>query len=228
MDQLIPNQTIQDYLKHIYNLTQNGQPANTNTLAESLELRPGTVSEMINRMSKMQPALVDHQKYQGVRLTPPGEKMALRVIRRHRLLETFLVKVLGYSWDMVHEEACRMEHIVSDEFEARIATMLGEPSHSPHGEPIPTSALVMPPLYEETLASMVPNQHATILQVPDSDPGLLRFLSSIGFIPGKTVKVLQHFPFDGNLMVTVGNEQASHVLGLAITSKIYVKKMDSQ
>ncbi len=227
MDQLIPNQTIQDYLKHIYNLTQNGQPANTNTLAERLDLRPGTVSEMINKMAKLEPPLVDHQKYQGVRLTPAGGKMALKVIRRHRLIETFLVKVLGYSWDMVHEEACRMEHIVSDEFEARIASMLGEPSHSPHGEPIPTSALAMPPFYEHTLASLTTGQYATILQVPDSDPGLLRYLSSIGFTPGSKVTVLNHSPFDGNLMVTVNDGNASHVVGLPITSKIYVKKMDS-
>lgn len=127
----------QDYLKVIFELTAGGQSASTTALAARLGIAPASVTGMLKRMAGERPALIRYHKHQGARLTAHGERAALRVIRRHRLLETYLVQALGYSPDQVHEEACRLEHVISPQFEARIASLLGHPTHDPHGEPIP-------------------------------------------------------------------------------------------
>lgn len=222
----IYSQTIQDYLKHIYNLTENGQPANTNLLAERLNLKPGSVSEMVNRLSTVQPPLVNHIKYQGVTLTSHGREAALRVIRRHRLIETFLVEVLGYSWDMVHEEACELEHVVTDEFEHRIAMAMGNPHFSPHGEPIPALDLTMPAMFNITLFNIQPGQKAIVEQVPDKDPELLRYLKEVNLIPKMNLKVIERSNFDGNLTLLLHNRPNALTLGPVITKNIFVSLME--
>ena len=220
------SQTIQDYLKHIYNLTENGTPANTSLLASQLGLKPGSVSEMVSRLSATEPPLVNYIKYQGVTLTTLGREMALRVIRRHRLIETFLVEVLGYSWDMVHEEACELEHVVTDIFEARIASVLGNPRFSPHGEPIPEVDLSMPAQFTTKLGSLLPGQKAIIQQVPDSDPELLRYLRTIAIVPQKELVVLNRSNFDGNLTLSLQGQSENIILGPVITKKIFVTIME--
>src|SRR5687768_5947580 len=136
--------SIQDYLKNIYELTENGESASTNALAKKLNISPPSVTGMVQKLALAKPALVEYQKHQGVTLTKEGRKAALEVIRHHRLLEAWLVQTLGYSWDEVHEEAERLEHVISENFERRIATAMGHPARDPHGELIPTEDLKMP------------------------------------------------------------------------------------
>ena len=144
------------------------------------------------------------------------------MLRHHRLLETWLVQSLGYTWDEVHEEACRLEHVISEDFEARIASALGNPERDPHGDPIPDKELVMPDDNSCLLASLDANTKAVVLRVSDEEPDFLRHLHQIGLVPGAKIEILTYSPFDNNLTITVEG-QAPTVLGHAITSKIYVE-----
>ena len=211
----------QDYLKRIYELTECGQPASTNDLARELEIKPASVTGMIQKLAAEKPALVEYQKHQGVILTPTGKRAALEVIRHHRLLETWLVQTLGYSWDEVHEEAERLEHVISEDFERRIAAALGHPTRDPHGEMIPTEDLKMPVDDSMPLSSLRPSQVATILRVVSQDPKLLRHLESLGLTPGVQVEITEYSSFDNNLTLMVGKKV--NVLGLNITTKIFVE-----
>src|ERR671922_1088024 len=176
--------SIQDYLKNIYELTENGESASTNALAEKLNISALSVTGMIQKLASSKPALVEYQKHQGVTLTKEGRKAALEVIRHHRLLEAWLVQTLGYSWDEVHEEAERLEHVISEDFERRIAAAMGHPTRDPHGELIPTADLKMPFDDSTPLSALRPHQTATIKRVKASDPKLLRYLEEQGLIPG--------------------------------------------
>ncbi len=215
--------SIQDYLKHIYNLTANGSPASTTELAALLNVAPASVTGMLQRLANADPPLVRYRKHQGVTLTPAGERAALEVIRHHRLIETYLVHALGYSWDEVHEEACRLEHAISENFEARIAEALGHPLRDPHGDPIPTADLTMPADSSRPLASLRDAQAATVKRVANANPALLRYLSEIGLVPESRLKVIHHSEFDGNLTLQIEGQAAPVVLGLAITSQIFVE-----
>src|SRR5215212_8352222 len=176
--------SIQDYLKNIYELTENGEIASTNALAKKLNISAPSVTGMIQRLASASPALVEYQKHQGVTLTTEGKKAALEVIRHHRLLEAWLVQTLGYSWDNVHEEAEKLEHVISEDFERRIAAAMGHPLRDPHGEPIPTADLQMPLDASTPLSSLRPGQTATIRRVKASDTKLLRYLDELGLVPG--------------------------------------------
>lgn len=213
--------SIQDYLKRIYELTECGEAASTNDLARELNIKPASVTGMIQKLAAETPALVEYQKHQGVTLTPTGKRAALEVIRHHRLLETWLVQTLGYTWDEVHEEAERLEHVISEDFERRIAAALGHPTRDPHGELIPTEDLKMPVDDSTPLSSLRPSQSAMILRVVSQEPKLLRHLESLGLTPGVQVEVTEYSTFDNNLTVKVGNR--SNVLGLNITTKIFVE-----
>lgn len=210
----------QDYLKNIYELTANGQNASTNALAQKLNIKPASVTGMVQKLASAKPALVEYQKHQGVTLTKEGKKAALEVIRHHRLLEAWLVQTLGYSWDEVHEEAERLEHVISEDFERRIAAAMGDPLRDPHGELIPTADLKMPLDDSTPLSSLRPNQIATIQSVKAADTSLLRYLDGLELVPGTRIEVKDYSPFDHNLTIKVGRK--SFVLGLNITSKIYV------
>jgi DtxR family Mn-dependent transcriptional regulator len=216
-----PSTSTQDYLKRIYYLTENGSPASTNDLARELKVRPASVTGMIQKLAAEKPALVAYQKHQGVTLTPAGKRAALEVIRHHRLLETWLVQTLGYAWDEVHEEADRLEHVISEDLEQRISAALGHPTRDPHGELIPSEDLAMPADDSTPLASLRPDQTATILRVNAHDPNLLRHLDSLGLTPGIQIEVTEYSSFDNNLTVKVG--QKSNVLGLNITTRIFVE-----
>lgn len=214
-------QSMQDYLKRIYDLTESGSPASTNDLARELKVKPASVTGMIQKLAAEKPALVAYQKHQGVTLTSAGKRAALEVIRHHRLIETWLVQTLGYSWDEVHEEAERLEHVISEDLEQRIAAALGHPVRDPHGELIPTEDLNMPADDCTPLAALRPNQTATILRVNAHDTNLLRHLDSLGLTPGVQVEVTEYSSFDNNLTVKAQNKTA--VLGLNITTKIFVQ-----
>lgn len=215
-------QNIQDYLKHIYALTEHGQAASTNDLAARLGIAPASVTGMIQRLANSTPALVDYRKHQGVMLTPEGKKAALEVIRHHRLIETYLVTTLGYSWDTVHEEACRLEHVISEEFESKIAAALGHPERDPHGEPIPDADLRLPADTSTPLSALRAGQNAIILRVRSDDPEFLRHVDELGLLPGTKLSVNSYSPFDQNLGVQIDN-QTTKVIGLAISSRIFVE-----
>ncbi len=181
--------SIQDYLKNIYELTENGETASTNALAQKMNVRAPSVTGMVQKMASSSPALVEYQKHQGVTLTKAGKRAALEVIRHHRLLEAWLVQTLGYSWDEVHEEAERLEHVISEDFERRIAAAMGHPVRDPHGELIPTADLTMPVDKSTPLSALRPKQAAVIKRVIASDPALLRHLDELGLVPGAQVEV---------------------------------------
>jgi DtxR family Mn-dependent transcriptional regulator len=221
MEQTI-TMSIQDYLKNIYELTENGESASTNALARKMNVRAPSVTGMVQKMASSKPALVEYQKHQGVTLTREGKRAALEVIRHHRLLEAWLVQTLGYSWDEVHEEAERLEHVISEDFERRIATAMGHPTRDPHGEPIPTADLTMPRDKSTPLSALRPKQTAVIKRVTASDKDLLRYLDELGLVPGTEIEIKDYSPFDHNLTIRVGRR--SLVLGLSITSKIFVEQ----
>jgi DtxR family transcriptional regulator, Mn-dependent transcriptional regulator len=210
----------QDYLKNIYELTENGDSASTNALAKKLNISAPSVTGMVQKLASSKPALVEYQKHQGVTLTREGKRAALEVIRHHRLLEAWLVQTLGYSWDEVHEEAERLEHVISEDFERRIAAAMGHPTRDPHGEPIPTADLKMPLDASTPLSALRPQQTAIIKRVVASDADLLRYLEGLDLIPGNQIEVMDYSPFDHNLTIKVGRK--SFVLGLSITSRIFV------
>lgn len=222
MEQTTLTTSIQDYLKNIYELTENGEAASTTAISKKLNISAPSVTGMIQKLASAKPALVEYQKHQGVTLTKEGRKAALEVIRHHRLLEAWLVQTLGYSWDEVHEEAERLEHVISEDFEQRIAAAMGNPLRDPHGEPIPTADLKMPSDELTPLSSLRPPQTATIKRVKASDAELLRYLDGLGLVPGTKIEVANYSPFDHNLTIKVGRR--SFVLGLNITSKIFIEE----
>ena len=214
--------SIQDYLKRIYELTESGQSASTNDLARELKVKPASVTGMIQKLAAETPALVEYQKHQGVTLTVAGKRAALEVIRHHRLLETWLVQTLGYSWDEVHEEAERLEHVISEDFERRIAAALGHPLRDPHGELIPTEDLKMPLDESTPLSALRKDQSGTILCIKAADADLLRHLTELGLTPNTFIQVTEYSPYDHNLTIRV--DKKTHVLGLSITSKIFIEE----
>ena len=216
-------QSIQDYLKRIYELNENGGSASTNDLAARLNIAPASVTGMLQKLSNSKPPLVIYKKHQGVTLTKNGEKAALEVIRHHRLLETFLVTTLGYSWDEVHREADKLEHVISEDFEARMAKALGNPTRDPHGELIPTADLTMPIDESRPLASLRTDETATVKRVSDDDPALLRHLREIGVVPEVKITVKKYSEFDGNLTLQIEGQKSNVVLGTAVTSQVFVE-----
>jgi len=216
-------QSIQDYLKRIYELNENGIPASTTQLAERLKVAPASVTGMLQKLASAKSPLINYKKHQGVTLTKAGERAALEVIRHHRLLETYLVSILGYPWDEVHEEACRLEHVISEDFETRIASALGNPTRDPHGAPIPNEDLSMPVFRTSRLSSLIANETATIKRVPDDNPALLRYLQEIGILPEVKVTVLNYSEFDGNLTLRIEGHAPNVILGTEITDHIYVE-----
>jgi DtxR family transcriptional regulator, Mn-dependent transcriptional regulator len=214
--------SIQDYLKNIYELTEGGESASTNALAAKLNVKPPSVTGMIQKMASSHPPLVEYHKHQGVTLTKDGKRAALEVIRHHRLLEAWLVQTLGYSWDEVHEEAERLEHVISEGFERRIAAAMGHPLRDPHGELIPTADLKMPLEHSTPLSALRPNQKGIVQCVKAADTDLLRHLESLSLVPGTEIEIKDYSPFDHNLTVKIGRKTA--VLGLNITSKILIEE----
>lgn len=219
---------IEDYLKAVYELTTTHGRATTTQLAEILGVKPASVTGMVQRLAASEPALVEYRKHKGVQLTQAGKRVALEVVRHHRLLEMYLHKKLGFSWDEVHDEADRLEHVISEEFEERIAEALGEPSHDPHGDPIPTRDFKLPDSDAVSLSDLRPGQRGTIQRVRDNDPELLRYLSERGVVPQAEIEVIDHSPFDDNLEIMVKGRKENLILGLPITLQIYIDVEESK
>ena len=224
----ILTQSTQDYLKQIYRLSRASGSASTQELADALNVAPASVTGMMRRLASSSPPLVVYNRYQGVSLTPDGERAALEVIRHHRLLEAYLVDVLGYGWEDVHEEACRLEHVISEDFEMRIDEVLGNPRRDPHGELIPGPDLSMPADASIPLADLRPGAMASVQRVASHDPLLLRRLEQAGLKPGVALRVEAFSEIDCNLTVWISGQPAPQVLGLAITSQVFVELMEEK
>jgi DtxR family Mn-dependent transcriptional regulator len=213
MAQLEPSgvsSAVEDYAKAIYALEHRaGEPVSTNALAERLGVTPASASGMVKRLGEL--GLVEHTPYRGVSLTEGGRRVALEVLRHHRLLELYLFESLGVPWDRVHQEAEVLEHVLSDELEELIAAKLGNPTHDPHGDPIPTPELTIEERATHSLQTLEAGDRGTFTRVSDADPEMLRFLAERGIAPGDALEVLDKQPFDGPLFVRFGGEV--HVLG---------------
>ena len=195
----------QDYLKEIHKLRLEGRRATTSAIAARMGVRPPSATAMVKKLAGL--GLADHAPYRGVELTPAGEKVALEVIRHHRLLEQYLAQALGLPLDEVHIEADRLEHVLSEELEARIDHTLGYPTHDPHGDPIPDRKLKLDRSKLRTLATLEPGDEATIRRVPSDDEELLRYLKSLALVPGRKIKLRSAAPFGGPLTVRVGKDE---------------------
>lgn len=198
---------IQDYLKEIYKLQARGGRATTSAIARALAVAPSSATSMLKKLAAL--GLVEHARYRGVLLTETGERVALEVTRHHRLLEQYLAETLGLSIDLVHAEADRLEHALSEELETLIDKSLGYPTHDPHGHPIPDAELKLAQGELRPLAELRPGERATVRRVPDGDAELLRYLSTLSLLPGRRVEMRSSAPFGGPLTVVVaGTEHA--------------------
>ena len=209
---------IQDYAKAIYALESREGSASTTELAERLGVRPASVSGMLRKLDAL--GLVVHERYHGVRLTESGRRVALEVLRHHRLLELYLAKSLGMGWDTVHAEAEVLEHVISEELEEVIATKLGDPTLDPHGDPIPSRELAVADVESRSAYALEPGERGTFIRVSDSDPEMLRFLEAHGIAPGASFELIEKQPFDGPVFMRFGEEV--HVLGATLARAMRV------
>ena len=210
---------VEDYLKAVWMLQQAESPVATSRIAERLGLTSAAVTAMIKRLAEQ--GLLRHEPYYGVRLTAAGELAALRIIRRHRVLELFLAEKLGYEWDRVHEEAERLEHAASDELIERLARLLGEPERDPHGNAIPTATGEVDRSRYPALGEMEPGETRQVLEVELEEPEQLRYLGSLNLRPGAEVKVVDKSPFEGPISLRVNGEPA--VISHSLAQRIRVR-----
>ena len=211
-------ESIEDYLKAIYEIQREKGKVSTNAVSEKLRVAPASVSSMIKKLSEKK--LLTHKRYQGVKLTQAGQKIALEVIRHHRLIELYLAEALGVPWDQVHEEAEKWEHVLSEDLEDRMDAALGHPTRDPHGSPIPSRDGTIIELDSVPLTDMRPGQYGVVAEVSDHDPKLLRYVGKMGLYPKAKIKVVSVEPFSGPITLKVGD--ASHVLGAEAAQHIFI------
>lgn len=214
------SEALEDYAKAIYSLARRsgGDPVSTSSLAERLEVSPGAVTAMLKRLAEAD--LISYRPYHGAELTAAGERVALEVIRHHRLLESYLAEKLGMPWDRVHAEAEVLEHHISEELEELIAAALGDPERDPHGDPIPSAELELEEDRDPSLAELEPGERAIFVRISDADPGMLRFLADRGIAPGERIEVVEHQPYGGPTVVRCGG--GTHLLGTELVAAMGV------
>jgi DtxR family Mn-dependent transcriptional regulator len=219
-------QTVEKYLKAIHRLLEEDERVGTSALAETLGVRPASVTGMLQRLSQSDPPLLEYQPQKGVAFTEAGRKVALRAIRHHRLLELYLYQLLGYSWDRVHDEAERMDHVISDEFGDKLSELMNNPRFDPHGDPIPTRDLKLPQRNLISLRELTIGQGRIIRRVGRDDPEFLRYLNELGLMPGKHVKLLRREPFNGpiTLEVKIGKVSMERLIGYEIAGDLLVDR----
>jgi DtxR family Mn-dependent transcriptional regulator len=215
---------MEDYLKAVYRLQEAGGAASTQALSEELNVTGPSVTNMVKRLHELR--LLKYTRYQGVELTDAGEKIALEVIRHHRLLELYLAETLGYSWDEVHDEAEKLEHHMSDDLEARMDRALGHPTHDPHGDPIPSAEGKIVPHDTLMLRDAEPLDVMTVSRVSDRDPERLRYLGMLGLFPGAEVVVVERLPFDELLKISIAGQE--HVIGKQLGEAVFVVARTSE
>lgn len=219
------SEAVEDYLKAIYTIADGETPVSTSAIATRLGVAPASVTQMLKKLAEMKPRLVIYKRHHGVQLTPQGEKVALEVIRHHRLVELFLQEALGMSWDEVDREAERLEHVVSEALADRMAEKLGHPEFDPHGDPIPTKGGTMPA--GEALMNLIQipvGQACIVRRVCDDDSEVLRYVASLGIIPKARIVLTEKAPFDGPIYVQVDFNGAAqvHALGQRVASQVFV------
>lgn len=212
----------EDYLKAIYELEQRGEAAATNEIAARLGIAAASVTGMVQRLARL--GLVENERYRGSRLTPSGRAAALQLIRRHRIIESYLVERLGFGWDDVHEEAERLEHAASDELIARMADAIGNPTADPHGAPIPTVSGEVDETRLPSINDLEAGGSATVVRMSDRDPAFLRYLDGMGIRPGARVRVTGREPFGGPVTIEVEGEDRAHAVGTSAASQVYVQE----
>lgn len=213
---------ISDCLKLIYSMQERGQRVSTSAVREQLGVSDATVTMMFKDFAAA--GWVEHVPYHGVRLTPLGERKAIEVIRHHRLLELYLARELGYTWDKVHDEADKLEHVISEEFEDRLDALLGYPTVDPHGDPIPSKEGVVAARQGLMLSQLQEGQSAQVLRVSDQDSEKLCYLGELGLYPEVHVQLVKRAPFGGPLQILVGTppNQVEHMLGVELANHILV------
>lgn len=215
------SQSVEDYLKAIFKLESDmdGKGVPTSKLAKEMDVSNASVTNMVKRLSGL--GMVTYESYYGSRLTGTGRKIALEMIRHHRLLELYLAEMLGYTWDQVHDEAEKLEHHISEKFEDKISELLNDPKFDPHGDPIPTKEGLMPELGFQSLSTVEENRLCVVKRVKNQTPKLLRYLDEYGLTPGATVSVKKREPFDGPLELNINGKKI--VLGYKIAADILVE-----
>ena len=213
------SEAVENYAKAIYAIQQRSGTVTTNAIAERMGVTAASASGMVRKLCELD--LVSHEPYKGVQLTDAGERLALEVIRHHRLLELYLAESLDVPWDRVHAEAEVLEHVLSEELEELIAAKLGNPTVDPHGDPIPTAELEIDERRTEALSDLEPRARATFVRISDSDPEMLRYLADRGIAPGDCFEVLDKQPFDGPIFARFGDQV--HVFGGALAKAMRVE-----
>ena len=212
---------VEDYLKVIYDVERVSGAAATNDIAQRLSVAPASVSGMIRRLAEQ--GLVSHEPYKGVRLTELGRRAALRTLRRHRIIESYLTQALGYAWDLVHDEAERLEHAASDELIERMAAAIGQPEVDPHGAPIPTKEGAVDERALRSLADLPAGATARIIRVSDKNPAMLRYLAEVDIVPGVEVTVVGREPFGGPINVRLGRRVRA--IGAELAHQVRVEEV---
>lgn len=209
---------IEDYLKAIYDLHATKGGVTTTALASALGVSAASATNMLKKLAVLK--LVRHSPYYGAEFTPAGEKIALEVVRHHRLIEAFLHEALGMPWDEVHEEAHKLEHVLSENLEDHIADFLGNPTEDPHGDPIPTKSGIIVAADQPSLADLKPGTRATIRRIGAQEPARLRYLRELGLVPGAVVRLIEQLPFEGPVRVRIGTRE--HSLDYKLAKQIWV------
>jgi DtxR family Mn-dependent transcriptional regulator len=212
------HQAIEDYLKTIYTLSEVESPVSTSRIAEARQVKAGSATNMLQRLAKLN--LVNYEKHYGVTLTRNGQKIALEVLRHHRLIELYLIEALGFSWDEVHEQADILEHVISEKLEERIAAALGHPTFDPHGDPIPGKDGTIVSLDYRPLATLTVGESAIVARIVEDNSELLRYLAELGLMPGTAVRILEIAPFDGPITIEIGGD--TKVVGSGVAQEVLV------
>jgi DtxR family transcriptional regulator, Mn-dependent transcriptional regulator len=210
---------VEDYLKTIFKLSQRHDRVSPSAVAETAGVTAAAVTKMVKRLVDLH--LVTYERAAGIELTDSGRKVALEMIRHHRLIELYLKEALGYPWDALHEEAEKLEHHISEEFEDRIDAMLGHPTHDPHGAPIPTKDGHLETPDHAVIADLRPGQAAKVARVPDEDPAMLRYLGELGLYPGTPIELLKREPFEGPLTLVV--EGTERIVGVEVARRVWIE-----
>ncbi len=220
----LTHQAIEDYLKTIYALAEEEEgPVSTSRIAEARDVKPASVTNMMQRLANLN--LVSYEKHSGVTLTESGRRIALEVLRHHRLIELYLMEALGFSWDEVHEQADILEHVISEKLEERIAAALNHPTIDPHGDPIPARDGTVEILEVQALSTLTEGQRGRVVRVvDDTNSEMLRYLAALGLKPGTDFEVLNMEPFDGPLTLRLDNEEI--VIGHKVAGSILIEPIE--
>jgi len=213
-------EVVEEYLESIYRLQEKSGVARTSDIVKALQVVPGTVTNTVERLEKE--GMLRHEPYRGVRLTDKGRKIALDVIRRHRLSERLLTDFVHVDWDKAHDAACRLEHGITNDVIKKLEKALGHPKTCPHGNPIPTACGGIVEEKSEPLSTLKSKESGVVAKIKDETPEVLKYIAVLGLLPGASIEIVEKAPFDGPVTVKVGG--ANHALSLSMASNIWVKR----